>query len=440
VSHPSRKSPRWPLLLCLAGLGFGIGFVRVARWPPPAPFRVAKTPAPSGAEPRLTSRFVSKRHGVNAHAACLVELGDGRLRAFWFSGSQEGAEDVRILSAVFDPGLGAWGEPQAAVGPDTTQRALLRHVVKVGNPTVVRANDGTLWLFYVTVTVGGWGGSTVSVVRSRDDGATWGPAQRLIGSPFLNLNTMVRGAPVIYQDGTLGLPVYQSLVSGFSELLRLDHDGAVIDRQRLSTPGRGSQPTIVPTAPLLALVLMRASGQPAPGRVMLSRTSDGGRSFSRPEATALPNPDAGIGGIALSRGRVLLALNDVDVERDALSLVVSDDRGTSFRFVHRLEDQVAARSLPIDDARYARTVERLACATDASVGDAEAARFVASSRRFMCWEPRCHFEFSYPFLLRTEGGDFHLLYTWNRAYIKHVQFNQAWLEDRLAGEFDAPRH
>jgi predicted neuraminidase len=50
----------------------------------------------------------------------------------------------------------------------------------------------------------------------------------------------------------------------------------------------------------------------------------------------------------------------------------------------------------------------------------------------MCWEPRCHFEFSYPSLIRTARGEFHLLYTWNRAYIKHVRFNQAWLDERLA--------
>ncbi len=440
MSGRSRSHTTWPWILSLTAVGFGVGFSRAASWPPPAPFLVPAVATPSGAEPRLTSRFVSKRHDVNAHVACLVELGDGRLRAFWFSGSQEGAQDVEILSAAFDPERGGWGEARAVAGPESTQRALLRYVVKVGNPTAVRAADGTLWLFYVTVTVGGWGGSTVSVVRSSDDGLTWGPAQRLIGSPFLNLNTMVRGAPFLYQDGTLGLPVYQSLVSGFSEILRLDHDGKVIDRQRLSTPGEGSQPTIVPTAPLAALALMRASGQPPPGRVMLSRTRDGGRLWTRPERTELPNPDAGISGIALSRGRVLLALNDVDVERDALSLVVSDDEGTGFRLVHRFEDQVAARSLPIDDVRYARTVAALAQATDASVGDAEARRFVASSRRFMCWEPRCHFEFSYPFLLETEGGDIHLLYTWNRAYIKHVQFNQAWLEKRLARAPHAPRH
>jgi hypothetical protein len=144
----------------------------------------------------------------------------------------------------------------------------------------------------------------------------------------------------------------------------------------------------------------------------------------------LRNPDSGVGGVALpERGLVLLALNDVDIERDVLSLVVSGDGGLSFAPVHRLEDQFASRSEPPDDVRYAMTLEALARATDGSVGDARP--FVRSSRRFMCWEPRCHFEFSYPFLLRTDRGEFHLLYTWNRAYIKHVRFNQAWLDQRL---------
>ena len=89
-----------------------------------------------------------------------------------------------------------------------------------------------------------------------------------------------------------------------------------------------------------------------------------------------------------------------------------------------------ARSLPADDDRYARTVEALAGATDDSITDPS--RYVTSSRRFMCWEPRCHFEFSYPSLIRTKTGKFHLLYTWNRAYIKHVRFNQGWLDERLA--------
>ncbi len=317
----------------------------------------------------MRTAFVSRRHDVTAHAASLVELGDRRLRAFWFSGSDEGALDVEILSATFDPGRGVWSDAKTVAEPAGTKRGLWRHVTKLGNPAAIRTADGTLWLFYVTVSIGGWGGSTVTCVRSTDDGETWGRPRRLIGTPFFNLSTMVRGAPFEYADGTLGLPAYQSLVLGFSEILRVDPSGIVIDKQRLSTLGQGSQPAVLPAGPEDALALMRPSGQPPPRRVMLSRTHDGGRQWTRPERTSLVNPDAGLEGLALPDGRVLVVLNDVDVERDALSLVVSDDGGRSWTTVHRLEDQIADRSRPPDDARYARTVEALARVTDDTVTD-----------------------------------------------------------------------
>jgi predicted neuraminidase len=430
------KAPARALFLGLTVLSFGAGFARSFQRLPPSSFLIDRSAIPHEAEPQFRTRFVSKQHDVTAHAASLVELGDGRLRAFWFSGTVEGALDVEILSATFDPDRGAWSEAGTVAEPEGTGRALWRHVTKLGNPTAIRAADGTLWLFYVTVSVGGWGGSTVTLIRSTDDGETWSPPRRLIGTPFFNLNTMVRGAPFEYADGTLGLPAYQSLVRGFSEVLRVDPSGAVVDKQRLSTPGQGSQPAILPTSPDDALALMRPSGQAPPRRVMLTRTHDAARQWTAPAQTALANPDAGLDGLALPNGRVLVALNDVDVERDTLSLVVSDDAGRSWTTVHRLEDQVADRVRPPDDARYAQTVQALARATDASIADARP--YVTSSRRFMCWEPRCHFEFSYPFLIRTRRGEFHLLYTWNRAYIKHVFFNQSWLEERLAIASHAP--
>ncbi len=425
-----RGGRRRLLALGLTVLAFGAGFKTALERLPPSAF-LGIAPAEGGlGEPSFRTAFVSRRHDVTAHAASLVELGDGRLRAFWFSGSHEGALDVEIVSATFDPERETWSESTVVAGPETTERALWRHVTKVGNPTALRTADGTLWLFYVTVSVGGWGGSSVSLIRSSDDGETWSPPQRLIGTPFLNLNTMVRGAPFEYADGTVGLPAYQSLLRGFSEVLRIDTSGAVIDKQRLSRLGGGSQPAIVPTSENGALALMRPSGQPAPRRVLISSTRDAGGHWTRPVKTPLINPDAGLEGLALGDGRVLVALNDVDVERDALSLVVTDDGGKTWTTVHRLEDQMAARSQPADDDRYARTVEALARATDDSIADPS--RYVTSSRRFMCWEPRCHFEFSYPSLIRTEAGEFDLVYTWNRAYIKHVRFNQGWLDERLA--------
>ena len=328
------------------------------------------------------------------------------------------------------PRRGQWSDERAVAGPQSTQASLHRYVRKVGNPAAVRGTDGTLWLFYVTVSVGGWGGGSVTVIASRDDGETWGSARRLVSSAFLNLGTLVRGQPFLYADGTIGLPVYLS-PRNVAELLRVDRLGAVFDRQRLSAGGDNPQPVVLVRSATAALALMRNSGSERPQRVGAVTTSDAGQTWTPRPRLPLLNPDASLSGVVRSGGQIVVALNDVEVERDALSLVASDDGGDTWRTLRRLEDQVAARTLPVDDARYDRTVEGLARTADARVGDARP--WVESARRFMCWEPRCHFEFSYPFLIEARAGDFHLVYTWNRAFIKHVRFNRAWLEQDASG-------
>ena len=39
--------------------------------------------------------------------------------------------------------------------------------------------------------------------------------------------------------------------------------------------------------------------------------------------------------------------------------------------------------------------------------------------------------FSYPWVEVDSNANFHLFYTWNRQFIKHIQFNQTWLESLL---------
>jgi predicted neuraminidase len=418
------------LVLGVVLVAFGAAYGRLRAHPEPAAFQRRALAVPRVETPRFESRFLTMQPGLHVHAACLVELADGRLRAFWYSGSREGAPDVEIHTAVFDPDRGEWGEEKTVATAGGTQRSTWRYVRKVGNPASIRAPDGTLWLFYVTVSVGGWGGSAVNAVASRDDGDTWGPARRLVSSPFLNLSTMVRGEPVPYADGTIGLPAYQNLLGSFGEMLRVDGSGAVIDRQRVSDASFSLQPIVLVTSPTDALALLRNAGADEPRRVIGTRTRDAGRSWAPPVRLPLLNPDAAIAGVVLPDGRILVALNDVDVERDALSLAVSSDGGATWRTARQLESQVAARALPVDDARYDRTVAALARATDARVTDARP--WVDSSRRFMCWEPRCHFEFSYPFVVQTRRGELHLVYTWNRAFLKHVRFNLAWLDHGLS--------
>ena len=48
---------------------------------------------------------------------------------------------------------------------------------------------------------------------------------------------------------------------------------------------------------------------------------------------------------------------------------------------------------------------------------------------------KIHNPYSYPFLLKTSDGDFHLFYSWQRKYIKHVFFNRAALDEmRSSGQ------
>ena len=252
-----RPDRRDLLLLGVVLVAFGAGFWRARERPAPAPFQRHPVAAPRGEAPRFQSRFVATRPGIHAHAACLVELADARVRAFWYSGSREGAPDVEIHTAVFDPDRGEWGEEKTVATPAGTQRSIWRYVRKVGNPASIRTPEGTLWLFYVTVSVGGWGGSAINAVASRDDGETWGPARRLVSSPFLNLSTMVRGEPVLYADGTIGLPVYHNLVVELRRAAAPGRDG------RGDRPAPGERRRVLPAADRPGEEPDRGPGAPA---------------------------------------------------------------------------------------------------------------------------------------------------------------------------------
>src|SRR5258708_5259663 len=93
---------------------------------------------------------------------------------------------------------------------------------------------------------------------------------------------------------------------------------------------------------------------------------------------------------------------------------------------------------PPDEGRSLRIIERLARGTDPALPDPAA--YGPSVKRAMYWGDRYHFEFSYPSLIQTRGGDFHLVYDWNRTLIKHVRFNRAWLDQQLSAASHAEPH
>jgi len=414
-----------PLLVLLA---FGAGFYKVAQQPASVPFQAASQPAAGSSKAGLQSDFVSLRLHTQTHASSLVELKDGRIRAFWFAGSREGARDVEIRSGVFDPAQRRWSAEQSVTDRLRTQQGLQRYVAKLGNPVAGRAADGSLWLYYVTVSLGGWAGSSITAMRSVDDGETWSAPRRLITSPFLNISTLVRNAPVSYADGTSAFPVYHEFVSKFGELLRLGEHGEVLDKQRLAPGGEGTlQPVLLVRSAEQARVLMRYSGPP-PHRVVSVVTRDGGQTWSAPQKLDLPNPDAAVSAVVLPDGRLLAVLNNIEAGRDELALMVSADGGEHWQSVWHLED---LRDQPRDEAHYRARVTEMLRQSDVRIDQASAAErqeILASVLQQACTTQACRDEYSYPFLLQAQNGDFHVVYTWNRVFIKHVYFSQAWLE------------
>lgn len=429
------------LVLGFVLVAFGAAAGKVARRAPPAHFRPTRIASGSPVVPtaviapaddadlRLRGTFVSHRKLVRTHAACLVELGDGNIRAFWYAGTGEGTQDVTIQTAVFDPRVGRWSPERMVASRETTQHALFRYVKKLGNPVAAREADGALSLFYVTVSLGGWAGSSITAITSRDDGETWAPARRIITSPFFNLSTLVKGQSFTYADGTMGLPIHHEFLGKFGELLRLDASGALIDTVRLSSGRSCLQPVVMVEDANRALVLMRYAGRMRPNRVISTTTENGGQTWTSPVKSPLSNSNAALTGLVLPDGRLLVVLNDSEDDRNTLSLAVSSDGGSTWKTIYTVEDKTAAEWQGLDDAHYSAAIETLARATNGTAPDA--GDYAESVKRQMHSEKGWSFEFSYPCLIRTSRGDFHLVYTWNEAFIKHVQFSQTWLDQRL---------
>ena len=319
------------------------------------------------------------------HAASLIALKDGAVRAFWFAGSREGAADVSIYSAVFDPQASSWSAPTVVMDRVSAETGLSRYIAKLGNPVPSRMADGRLQLFFVTVSIGGWAGSSISSIMSDDEGLTWNNPQRLISSPLINLSTLVKSPAVLFTDGRLGLPAYHEWIGRFGEFLRVDA-GQVIDKRRMSS-GRGAiQPLVFVNSAQEGTAYFRQTRSSSQAKqVPVSQTQNAGQSWQVAEDLPMANPNSAVAGLQFNNGVRILVLNNIETGRYRLTLLMSDPKSNQWQVIEVLEDDEA---LPDQNRK----------------------------------------EFSYPYLISVDGNDAHLVYTWDRKKIRHRYFSGAWLK------------
>lgn len=395
-------------------------------WSPAPPFSVPesvdRTPAPGDAW-RLTS--ASDLHTRLVHAAAMVELADGRVRGFWFAGSREGAADVGIHSAVFDPASGEWSPERRVIRRKQVEQALGRNIRKLGNAVPVRDGE-RLRLYFVAVSVGGWAGSRLAVAESTDGGESWRVTGGVVTSPFFNLSTLVKGPPIRFADGSLGLPVYHEFLGKFGELLRLTPEHRLVEKQRIGHGREAIQPVIFVEGPRTATALLRNESETRPGAVLESHTEDRGFHWSPLISSELPNPGSAVGGISLGPEHWLVGANHNRFERDTLAVLDSRDAGESWRLLATLHDRAAFREAPVAPERFrALVAEDLSRFHGGPVPERVVEAVVANK----CRPDGCEFQFDYPYVLRADNGDIHVLYTWNKTLIGHAWW-RAGEEDR----------
>ena len=392
--------------LCFLLLAAVLGFLHIDSRPVWAPFAVPafpqteevadetvtttpKTKAPSKAiAPASQANWLPDTGAPSVHAASLIALKDGAVRAFWFAGSREGAADVSIYSSVYDSHSANWSAPTVVMDRVSAEKGLLRYIAKLGNPVPSRLPDGRLQLFFVTVSIGGWAGSSISAITSDDEGLTWSHPRRLIASPLLNLSTLVKSPSVSFTDGLLGLPAYHEWVGRFGEFLRVDA-GRVIDKRRMSSGRSAIQPLIfVNDAQDASAYFRQTRSSGLPKQIPVSSTQNAGQNWQQSEDLAIANPNSAVAGVTLKSGARILALNNIEYGRHRLVLMMSSNKSGQWQTIEVLED-------------------------DEALPDAQ--------RK----------EFSYPYMITVDGDDAHLAYTWDRKKIRHRYFSGAWLKQAL---------
>lgn len=313
----------------------------------------------------------------SCHAVTLVETADGTLMAAWFGGYHEGHKRVGIWTSRKINGK--WTPPvEAANGLQDDGRYL-----PCWNPVLFQPKNGPLTLYFkVGPNPGEWWGE---MMVSEDDGRIWKNRKRL---PDDGIGP-VRCKPIETNDGRILCP--SSNERGGVWLSHMEITDARGEKWECGVPlhtkevAQTIQPSLMPLKD--GRILMLCRDRNGNGNIWQCWSEDNGKSWGKFEKTNLPNPNAGVDGVTLQDGRILLIYNH-------------------------------AVAKPADpDAPPRRTMLNLAVSRDGKE-----------------WQAACVFEntlkteFSYPAIIQTKDGLVHVAYTWKRQRMKHAVLDPKKIE------------
>lgn len=306
------------------------------------------------------------------HCSSITEAPNGDLLVTWYSGSYESADDQALFISRRKKGERVWSKPEL----------LLKSPGKPpGNAIVWTDKRDRVWLLWgrmdgtqPMMRGTGWDQCRLFYRTSDDSGVTWSKDE-----PFFHdtLGWLPRNLTVWLHDGTLIVPISDELHGhgvDLSFFLATKDDGATWTQSGIMRGGE--QPTFIERkdGTLVAYLRVRPN-------IKSSESHDGGKTWSEPVATQWKNPDAGISMRKLKNGHVLLVFNNQDNSRTPLHIALSTDEARTWSKPLQLESNPG--------------------------------------------------EYSYPSVMQSSDGKIHIIYTFRRYSIKHVELNEDWFT-RLA--------
>jgi len=310
----------------------------------------------------------------------IAELPDRTLIACWPAGSTEQARDVQIYCSRSAPGGPTWGSPAVVVRRGERPAGWILKNRTLANPVLYVDRERRLWLFYsaVDLPIVGWSGSHVDYKVSDDLGRSWAGGRRLVRA----YGTLTKNKALELAPSEILLPVYHELFGTHAYVLRLSlHHGRIDAVRSLRIPGGDHiQPSLVPAGGDRVFAYLRTATSRVP-RVLFSEYDPVRGLWSPATPLDVPNPKAPVDVLRAEDGKILMAYNATTRYRTPLSLAYSDD-GRRFTKIWDFENQPGKR-------------------------------------------------FSYPTLIRSSDGFYHVVYRYEGLAIKHVMFNREWLDARI---------
>ena len=303
------------------------------------------------------------------HCSTIIQAANGDLLCLWYGGSYESDDDQTLFLARRKAGQRSWGQPERLIEDK------LPPLQPPGNAIIFRDGRDRIWVLWGRMEQSrpmrrgtGWGQCRLFYRISEDNGYTWsGDTEFPDGFGLLP-----RNLPITLDDGALLIPLSgrDGDSHGGGVFLKTTDGGTTWQH---SNYVGGSQPTVVQRNDGSLLAFMRTEP-----RILMSQSTDDGLTWTEARPTAFPCPGSGITMTRLVSGRIVLVYNDSVDERSPLSVAWSTDDGGTWAEPLKLE---------------------------ANPG-----------------------EYSYPCVTQSQDGNIHVSYTFRRSSIKHVEFNEDWLD------------